>query len=287
MSNVQIQPPRADDQIPVTIKELTTFDEYQECVQIQRETWGDEFEEWVPTSILKVSQKIGGIVAGAYNAAGRMVGFVYGLTGYKDGIPVHWSHMLAVRNEARGLGLGKQLKLYQRELLLARGIKVAFWTYDPLVARNANLNLNALGAVVTEYVKDMYIESSSILHRGMSMDRFIVAWHLESERVKNALAHRAVFDASLYGQAPIVNTVVEGTTILPVERELVEDDRVRIEIPSDLEAIKNNESAVSAKTWRLNTRRAFLWYQERGYAVDGFVTDAQTGRCFYCLIRQR
>jgi predicted GNAT superfamily acetyltransferase len=216
-----------------------------------------------------------------------MVGFVYGLTGYKDGIPVHWSHMLAVRNEARGLGLGKQLKLYQRELLLARGIKVAFWTYDPLVARNANLNLNALGAVVTEYVKDMYIESSSILHRGMSMDRFIVAWHLESERVKNALAHRAVFDASLYGQAPIVNTVVEGTTILPVERELVEDDRVRIEIPSDLEAIKNNESAVSAKTWRLNTRRAFLWYQERGYTVDGFVTDAQTGRCFYCLIRQR
>jgi predicted GNAT superfamily acetyltransferase len=287
MSNVQIQPPRADDQIPVTIKELTTFDEYQECVQIQRETWGDEFEEWVPTSILKVSQKIGGIVAGAYNAAGRMVGFVYGLTGYKDGIPVHWSHMLAVRNEARGLGLGKQLKLYQRELLLARGIKVAFWTYDPLVARNANLNLNALGAVVTEYVKDMYIESSSILHRGMSMDRFIVAWHLESERVKNALAHRAVLDASLYGQAPIVNTVVEGTTILPVERELVEDNRVRIEIPSDLEAIKNNESAVSAKTWRLNTRRAFLWYQERGYTVDGFVTDAQTGRCFYCLIRQR
>jgi len=287
MSNVQIQPPRADDQSPVTIKELTTFDEYQECVQIQRETWGDEFEEWVPTSILKVSQKIGGIVAGAYNAAGRMVGFVYGLTGYKDGIPVHWSHMLAVRNEARGLGLGKQLKLYQRELLLARGIKVAFWTYDPLVARNANLNLNALGAVVTEYVKDMYIESSSILHRGMSMDRFIVAWHLESERVKNALAHRAVFDASLYGQAPIVNTVVEGTTILPVERELVEDNRVRIEIPSDLEAIKNNESAASAKTWRLNTRRAFLWYQERGYTVDGFVTDAQTGRCFYCLIRQR
>ncbi len=287
MSNVQMQPPRADDQSPVTINELTTFEEYQECVQIQRETWGDEFEEWVPTSILKVSQKIGGIVAGAYNAAGRMVGFVYGLTGYKDGIPVHWSHMLAVRNEARGLGLGKQLKLYQRELLLARGIKVAFWTYDPLVARNANLNLNALGAVVKEYVKDMYIESSSILHRGMSMDRFIVAWHLESERVKNALAHRAVFDASPYGQAPIVNTVVEGTTILPVERELVENDRVRIEIPNDLDAIKNNESAVSAKTWRLNTRRAFLWYQERGYTVDGFVTDAQTGRCFYCLIRQR
>jgi predicted GNAT superfamily acetyltransferase len=287
MSNVQIQPPRADDQIPVTIKELTTFEEYQECVQIQRETWGDEFEEWVPTSILKVSQKIGGIVAGAYNAAGRMVGFVYGLTGYKDGIPVHWSHMLAVRNEARGLGLGKQLKLYQRELLLARGVKVAFWTYDPLVARNANLNLNALGAVVTEYVKDMYIESSSMLHRGMSMDRFIVAWHLESERVMNALAHRAVFDSSLYGQAAIVNTVVEGTTILPVDREFVEDDRVRIEIPSDLEVIKNNESAVAAKTWRLNTRRAFLWYQERGYTVDGFVTDAQTGRCFYCLIRQR
>jgi predicted GNAT superfamily acetyltransferase len=270
----------------VTIKELTAFEEYQECVQIQRETWGDEFEEWVPTSILKVSQKIGGIVAGAYDTSGRMVGFVYGLTGYKDGVPVHWSHMLAVRNDARGLGLGKQLKLYQRELLLTRGIKVVYWTYDPLVARNANLNLNALGAVVNEYVKDMYIESGSILHRGMSMDRFIVAWHLESSRVTNALAHKSVFDSSIYSHAPIVNTKVEGESILPVDQELMEGERLRIEIPSDIE-VMNNESKARANEWRLNTRRAFLWYQERGYTVDGFVTDPQTGRCYYCLTRQR
>lgn len=286
MSHQRTTPLPPDSQSSITVKELTTFEEYLECVQIQRETWGDEFEEWVPTSILKVSQKIGGIVAGAYDASGRMIGFVYGLTGYKDGVPVHWSHMLAVRNEARGLGLGKRLKLYQRELLLARGIKVAYWTYDPLVARNANLNLNALGAVVSEYVKDMYVESSSILHRGMSMDRFIVAWHLESVRVVNALAYQPVFDSALYHQAPIVNTKVEGRSIVPIDRELTEGERVRIEVPGDIEAVKN-ESIARANEWRMNTRRAFLWYQERGYTVDGFVTDAHTGRCFYCLTRQR
>lgn len=286
MAHELLHPSHSVPQNSVTMKELTTFEEYQECVQIQRETWGDEFEEWVPTSILKVSQKIGGIVVGAYDASGRMVGFVYGLTGYKDGAPVHWSHMLAVRNEARGLGLGKQLKLYQRELLLARGIKVTYWTYDPLVARNANLNLNALGAVVSEYVKDMYMESSSVLHRGMSMDRFIVAWHLESDRVMNALAHKAVFDSKHYSQTPIVNTKVEGTLVLPADQELMEHERLRIEIPNDIEAIKN-ASMARANEWRLNTRRAFLWYQEQGYTIEGFVTDPQTRRCYYCLTRQR
>lgn len=267
----------------ITLRELSTFEEYQECVQIQRETWGDEFEELVPTAILKVSQKVGGIVAGAYSAKGRMLGFVYGLAGAKNGKPIHWSHMLAVRNEARGTGLGKQLKLYQREVLLARGVEEIYWTYDPLVARNANLNLNSLGADVEEYVKDMYLESSSSLHRGMSMDRFVVSWKIHGERAVQTLSGRTLFDAASFLDAPIVNTV--GVPAAPVsanELKLPELSKARVEIPNNIEQLKS-QSMDLAKAWRNNTRKTFLWYLEKAYQVAGFYVDEGTQRCYYCL----
>jgi predicted GNAT superfamily acetyltransferase len=267
----------------VAYRELSTFAEFQECVGIQRETWGDEFEELVPTAILKVSQKVGGIVAGAYDASGRMLGFVYGMAGLKNGKPIHWSHMLAVRKETRGLGLGKLLKLYQRELLLARGVDTVFWTYDPLVARNANLNLNGLGAVVEEYVKDMYLESSSSLHRGMSMDRFVVSWNIRSERVSEALAGRRSFDATRFRDTPIVNTSADtGQSDAPGKLNFPQMANVRVEIPPNLEEL-NSRSMEEAKVWRQNTRDVFLWYLNRGYSVDGFSIDQETRRCFYFL----
>lgn len=281
---VLIEQPKIDKAASnITYRELSTFDEYQDCVNIQRETWGDEFEELVPTAILKVSQKVGGIVAGAYDEPSRMIGFVYGLTGMKDGHPAHWSHMLAVRKEARGLGIGRQLKLYQRDLLLSRGVHVAYWTFDPLVAKNANLNLNSLGAVVSEYVKEMYLESGSALHRGMSMDRFIVAWHLTSDRVRTALARRSVFEVDPYAQSAIVNIRKDNdVSVIPADLDLPLHPRIRVEIPSDIEAVKA-KSMPLASQWRANTRRVFLRYQECGYTIDGFYTDPTTHRNYYCL----
>ena len=272
---------------PITMRELSTFEEYQECVEIQKETWGDEFEEWVPTSILKVSQKIGGIVAGAFDRNNRMTGFVYGLTGIKDGRPVHWSHMLAVRNDARGSGIGKQLKLYQRDLLLRHGVPVIYWTFDPLVARNANLNINGLGAVANEYVKDMYMESRSVLHQGMSMDRFIVLWQLDGDRVSKALAHQPTFAKDQYLHATIANTQLAGDgTVSPTELPLPREQIVRIEVPFDIEAVKSISLSL-AREWRANTRRAFLWYQEQEYVVDGFYIEPDSHRSFYCLTQQK
>src|ERR671914_1083048 len=158
------------------IRPLRTTDELMACVELQRATWGETFSDLVPASILKVSQRVGGVTAGAFDAAGRLLGFVFGLTGVERGRVVHWSDMLAVREGARDLGLGRMLKEYQRDVVRSMGGTVIYWTYDPLVARNAHLNFNKLGVCVAEYVEDMYGETDSQLHRGLGTDRFVVAW---------------------------------------------------------------------------------------------------------------
>lgn len=172
----------------ITIRHLSGADELDACVGMQREIWAD----WVvPYPLLLVAQKTGGVLAGAFEDDGPLLGFVFGMAGLVAGEMVHWSDMLAVRSEARGRGIGRALKKFQRETVLALGIKTMYWTYDPQVARNAHLNLNVLGAQVTEYVPDMY---------GPGTDRFIVRWHLD-------------------GKTPPTFRAPEGRIALPATRE--------------------------------------------------------------------
>jgi predicted GNAT superfamily acetyltransferase len=268
----------------VEIRPLRTHDEYRACVALQKETWGENFSECVPPSILMVSQKIGGVAAGAFDAQGRLLGFVFGMTGVKEGRLVHWSDMLAVRKEARGLGLGRKLKLHQRDVLLPLGVEIIYWTYDPLEARNAHLNLNRLGAEVAEYVEEMYGESDSVLHRGLGTDRFVVEWHIASKRVEQAVSKGLSIEARRLEQAPVVNTVIaEDGSPVPAELDLPEPPAVRVEIPPDIQAVKS-ESPERACEWRATTRRAFQFYLPRGYKVESLARD-RAGRCFYFLTR--
>ena len=134
----------------VRIRPLANREDYVACVELQELIWGAG-EETIPPIMLQVSQKVGAIAAGAFDRQGRMLGCVFGLTGLRNGRVAHWSHLLAVRPEARDQGIGRRLKRYQRSRLLAKGVTTMYWTFDPLVARNAHLNLNRLGAVVVEY----------------------------------------------------------------------------------------------------------------------------------------
>ena len=167
----------------ITIRDLSSLRDYAACVELQDSTWGAGFSERVPTAILRVSQLIGGVAAGAFDDTRRMVGFVFGMTGLRNGELVHWSDMLAVREELRGQGIGEQLKQYQRDKVLALGVKSMLWTFDPLQAGNAHFNINHLGALPIEYVKDMYGNTGSALHGTMPTDRFIVRWPLDPPSV--------------------------------------------------------------------------------------------------------
>ncbi|MEJ2538433.1 MAG: GNAT family N-acetyltransferase, partial [Gemmatimonadota bacterium] len=172
----------------VRIRELAGIDEFRRAVAFQESIWGEGFSERVPASLMKVTRRLGGVVAGAFGSEEELVGFVYGMTGLEEGGPVHWSDILAVRPGLRDRGVGRRLKHFQRERVLGLGVDLMRWTFDPLESRNAYLNLGHLGAVVREYAVDMYGESDSPLHRGLGTDRYVVSWELTSNRVRDRVA---------------------------------------------------------------------------------------------------
>ncbi|MDX1396806.1 MAG: GNAT family N-acetyltransferase [Gemmatimonadota bacterium] len=264
-------------------RHLETSKDLADCVALQRVTWGDEFGDIVPASVLKVTQKIGGLLAGAFEGD-RMVGFVYSFVGQQGETFVHWSHMLAVHSDARGQGLGRRLKLFQRAELLKGGIKTVYWTFDPLVARNAHLNVNRLGASVAGYIPNMYGSATgSPLHVGGDTDRCIARWDLDSARVRWAVEGEPAIDRpATLDDAPLVTVPDIGETVEDVE--LPETPSVRIEIPCDIASVAKRSPA-EVEPWRLTVRRAFLTYLGRRYAVTSFYREAGGATCYYLLRR--
>jgi predicted GNAT superfamily acetyltransferase len=253
------------------IRPLHTDSELQQCVELQHETWGADFDDFVPPSILKVAQKIGGVAAGAFDERGEMLGFVFGMAGVKQGRIIHWSDMLAVRAASRDSGVGRRLKEFQRQAARASGAVTMYWTYDPLVARNAHLNFNRLGVTVDEYIEDMYGASESELHRGLGTDRFVVAWPLDREpKVPGPLS-------AAERRAPVLDV------------ETLHERRppsLRIEIPHDIMSVRN-ASPAKAAAWRQRTRRDFQWSLANGYTVKGFFTDPAGEHAYYVLTQAK
>lgn len=262
--------------LDITIRQLSNHDEYRQCLYLQRETWGENFMEVVSPAIQMVSQKLGGVTAGAFDQSGKLIGFVFGMTGLKDGEPVHWSDMLAVKPEWQGKGIGRRLKLFQRDEVRKLGIDVMYWTYDPLEAGNAYLNINRLGAMIVKYVENMYAtDEGSTLHARLGMDRFIVQWDLREDRLERDLPSPDEMSA------PVINTNEQGQ---PVESEFLNRPIVRIEIPVSIQKTKT-ESPETGLKWRLNTRRVFQHYLAHDYSIDNFYRDNSLNRCFYILIK--
>ncbi|GJG89182.1 hypothetical protein tb265_43630 [Gemmatimonadetes bacterium T265] len=270
----------------VVVRRVETLAEYHACVAIERETWGADFREYVPATILMVAQKLGGVVAGAFAPDGALLGFVFGMAGTLDGRPVHWSDMLAVRPGARGARVGERLKHFQRDLARAAGAVAMYWTFDPLVARNAHLNLARLGARVVEYVPNMYgDDTGSVLHAGLPTDRLIARWDLT--RADGAAADGAAPDAAAPDgdgararHGPVVTAVARDGTpgFAPAPPEA---GFVRIAVPPDFLDL----SPGLRGAWRAAVREAFLAYLARGYEVTGFRRAAGDALPYYELER--
>jgi predicted GNAT superfamily acetyltransferase len=192
----------AGDARPIRIAPVTELADFESCVEVQLAVWGYSDSELIPKRVFIVAQRIGGQVLGAYDG-NKLVGFAMALPGYSEGKPYLHSHMLAVLPEYRNAGLGRRLKLAQRDDALARGIDRIEWTFDPLEIKNAHLNIARLGAIARRYMRNIYGPSTSPLQGGLPTDRLVVEWWLRSERVRRA------FGEETAGSAAAADEVVE------------------------------------------------------------------------------
>jgi len=191
----------------LTIRKCEALAEMRACFALQKEVWKFADADLVPVRMFVVAAKIGGQVIGAFvnrdherddetDGEKELIGFALAIPGMRNGHCYLHSHMLAVRQQYRNLGLGRRIKLHQREDALARGFELMEWTFDPLEIKNAYLNIEKLGAIARRYNVDQYGITSSPLQGGLPTDRLVAEWWMKSKRVEAVLADapRAKFE---------------------------------------------------------------------------------------------
>ena len=233
----------------IEIRLLSTHAEFRDAVRLQQEIWGFEDVELLPLRLFVVASKIGGQSLGAFDG-GRMIGFCLAIPGLKAGGKSYLhSHMLGVLPEYRDAGVGRRLKLAQRDEALERAIDLIEWTFDPLEIKNAYFNMERLGAIVRRYVLNQYGTTTSHLHGGLPTDRCIAEWWLASDRAKAIIADQ------------------------PFARNPVE---VRVAIPADIATIRSEEPQ-RARDIQLKASEQFRAAFDRGLAVIGFEKSKEAG----------
>ncbi len=231
----------------ITVRRCQGLEELRACVALQKEVWNFSDAELVPLRMFVVADKVGGQVMGAFDS-GEMVGFALSVPGTRSGHIYLHSHMLAVRSDHRNGGLGRRLKLLQRDEALKRGIELIEWTFDPLEIKNAYLNIEKLGAIARRYNINQYGITSSPLQGGLPSDRLIAEWWLKSKRVETLLATGK-------------NTTFEVKSA--------------IEVPGQIYAWKSAmETRVKAQQVQERNREQFLRAFDAGLAVLGYERDA-------------
>ena len=254
--------------------------DYDACVLLQRAVWGLEDLEITSTIQMIATTLAGGLTHIAEAADGRVVGFAYAFPALRGGVPHLHSDMLAVLPEYQKRGVGVRLKWAQREEALAHGLGLITWTFDPLQARNAHLNLRRLGAVATEFLADAYGPTTSALHHGLATDRLLVRWELAAPRVVERAGEGEPPLAVPAPPFPRVNEVKwqAGWPVSSEPRLDHEEPELLLEIPPDWDVIGQKAPRV-AEDWQGKVRRAFLAYMGRGYVAADFVpAEGEGGR---------
>ena len=205
----------------ISIRRCQGLDELRECIALQKEIWNFTDAELIPLRMFVVAEKVGGQVMGAFDG-NEMVGFALSVPGTRSGHIYLHSHMLAVRKEHRNSGLGRRLKLLQREDALSRGIELIEWTFDPIEIKNSYLNIEKLGAIARRYNINQYGITSSPLQGGLPSDRLVAEWWLRSNRVESLLrATRKPEFATL--KAISVPAEIYGWKAAPATRERAQE----------------------------------------------------------------
>ena len=234
----------------IQVRHLTEIGEFRDAVRLQQEIWGFAEVDVLPVRLFVVCKKIGGQAIGAFDGS-EMIGFCVALPAIRHstgGTYLH-SNMLGVSADYRNAGVGRMLKLSQREDAVARGIGLMEWTFDPLEIKNAYFNMERLGAVVSRYVLNFYGVTTSALHGGLPTDRCICEWHLGSDRVA----------ATLDGKPRPRGEVL-----------------ARVEVPSDIDDIRKADPR-RAREIQAEVSRQFQINMNAGLAATGVERTSAAG----------
>jgi len=215
----------------ITIRALHSLDEFQRCIEISREIWAEPELDVEPSTTFVIAHHTGGQVLGAFDGD-KLVGFTKAVVGLHGLTPYLHSHMTAVLASHRNRGVGRLLKLFQREDALRRGIRLVEWTFDPLETKNAHFNLNRLGAICRRYIPDFYGITTSPLHRAIPTDRLLAEWQLDSPRVLAAINNlsREPFDPPATVHLPSSSSSTSSNSFTSSTSSLIDlQSRIRTE----------------------------------------------------------
>src|ERR1700736_3939964 len=254
----------------VEVRLVRSHDEFAACGAMSREIWGAAERKVVRRELLLTMQHNGGLVHGAFLTDGTMVGFCFAFVGMRDGQLRLCSHQLGVSPAFRGSGIGIALKRAQQRDALRLGYELVTWTFDPLEARNAYINLHRLGCIARFYDRGHYGAMEDELNRGLPSDRFEAEWWPTSARMPGA--DRARPDRAVPRDAPVLlNTDQDQTPVLTAVN-LRGNRQALIRVPTDFQAIKRSNMDL-ARRWRMESRAAFEGALAQGLAATDCTRD--------------
>jgi predicted GNAT superfamily acetyltransferase len=246
---------------PIEVRLARSHAEYAACEALSRDIWGAAERNVVPRELLLTMQLNGGLVHGAFLPNGRLVGFCFGFAGLRDGQLRLCSHQLGVVPELRSAGIGIALKQAQRKDALRLGYPLVSWTFDPLEARNAYINLHRLGCIARLYDRDHYGEMEDELNRGLPSDRFEAEWWLDRPKPAASTGSPAVMLRAARDGEPIREAI-----------DLATAPAVLVGVPQDFQAVKMTSPEL-AQRWRLESRAALEAALNAGMIAVDFLRE--------------
>jgi predicted GNAT superfamily acetyltransferase len=268
---------------PVRIRELVEIEDCRQLPDLLVQVWGLSERDLTSAFHYRISALMGGILLGAFSQ-GELAGFVYSFPAIFEGELVQHSHHLAVLPKFQGYGIGKALKWAQRDWAIKRGYHRITWTFDPLQAKNANLNFHALGGICRNHLPNFYGMGSALnLGPRIPTDRLLIEWPIREKRLERIRRGERKSDRPT-ALPKALERKTDGPDSRPVGPRLkLQDERLLAEVPPSIRAWREKKRFDLIAAWQAGLRQVLTHYFDRGYAVGDFLFG---DRCYYVLERR-
>lgn len=271
----------------IVIEKVETTEDRKNLQYLHKTIWGVADISVIPAHLIIAAQKTNGLALCAYYE-GKPVGFSFGFLGLTDDRKIcYWDYLIGVLEDYRELGIGYQIKMRQREIMLARGIDLAMWTFEPLESLAANLNFNKLGCIGRKYVRDYYGTMTGVINRGIPSDRLVVEWPLKQipavQSNRNRLAESRVLNETIVDESGVLKPEKanpEMIRLLLMEKT----EHVYIEIPENYQDIRETDM-LTVLEWRFTVRSLMETCFQMGAYIDGFIFG--NGKSYYTLKKEQ